>query len=84
MVAPFDWMVAPFLGAALRRCVLTVACVRACVRACVQVGSRNDLQDAAKATRLLSQETPIHKGGGTDPVWDHVLEFELRDEDTHL
>ena len=73
-------MVAPFLSAALWRCVLAVACVRACV----QVGSRNDLQDAAKATRLFSQETPIHKGGGTDPVWDHVLEFELRDEDTHL
>lgn len=50
----------------------------------IQIGSRNDLQDASKATRILSQDTPVHKGGGTSPVWDHKLEFELRDEDTHM
>ena len=50
----------------------------------VQIGSRNDLQDVAKAPRLLSQDTPIHKSGGINPIWDHVLEFELRDEHTHL
>ena len=50
----------------------------------IQVGSRNDMTDASKGTRLLSQDTPLHKGGGTNPVWDCALDFELRDEDTHL